>query len=232
MSTWLAAQQARLKALGFYQSTVDGLDGPSTQRAFELAIAAAERAAGVQPPAYPALPSQYSWLNTIGTLPLIVHEALKLIGTVEVAGRGSSSIITGWARELGIANVYSDDSIPWCGLFAGIVASRAKKDIGPVGNILWARNWAKFGNRVDGDPALGDICVFARGNAGHVAEAIAVDADGFIHILGGNQGDAVNIMRKHKKDLLAVRRPVYKDQPASVRVYSVAASGKVSSNEQ
>ncbi len=232
MNQWLKAQQERMARLGLYQSTIDGEWGPATERAFGNALALVEGARGIKPPPYPALPSSYAWLNDIGPLPLIVHEWLKMLGTTEVPGAADSPIIMGWAKEVGVEREYTSDSIPWCGLGQAVAAVRAKKDITPVGGVLWARNWAKFGVPVTGEPMLGDTAVFKRGNAGHVATVLAIDDAGMVHIVGANQQDAVNIMRKsYKKDFLCFRRPIYNTLPASVKTYRVAATGRVSSNE-
>jgi len=177
------------------------------------------------------LPPQYAWLETLGTLPKTIQEALKLLGTAEVVGKGSNKTIIGWRDELNLAGVkiegYSDDDIPWCGLFAAIVAHRAGKEV--VKDPLWARNWAKFGIK---SPAasLGDCLVFGRNGGGHVGWYVAEDASAY-HVLGGNQSNKACITRIAKNRCLAVRRPVYDRMPASVKPYRVKAAGGLSSNE-
>ena len=93
----------------------------------------------------------------MGQLPRTISEGLKLLGVAEIAGRGSNRTILAWRDELNAAGVtisgYSDDDIPWCGLFAAIVAHRAGKVV-PL-KPLWARNWAKFGT-LSVDAALGE----------------------------------------------------------------------------
>lgn len=64
-----------------------------------------------------ALPTKYKWLaNEDG--PLMLLEALKLYGTLEVAGSKSNPEILAWAKELGLRD-YTTDSIPWCRLIRG-----------------------------------------------------------------------------------------------------------------
>lgn len=172
------------------------------------------------------LPPNYAWLADVDP-PRIIREAVALLGTKEKAGPGDNPTIIGWARELGISN-YSADSIPWCGLFTAVVCARASWP--PVHQPLWARNWANFGARTQ-EAALGDVLVFERGTGGHVGFYIAEDDEAF-HVLGGNQGDAVSIVRIAKTRLLAARRPVWRAaQPASVKPYKVAAGGTLSTNE-
>ncbi|MBK6801648.1 TIGR02594 family protein [Novosphingobium sp.] len=178
------------------------------------------------------IPNAYAWLTKIGQLPRTISEGLKLLGVAEIAGRGSNRTILAWRDELNAAGVtisgYSDDDIPWCGLFAAIVAHRAGKVV-PL-KPLWARNWAKFGT-LSVDAALGDVLVFERpGGGGHVGFYVAED-DTAYHVLGGNQGNRVSITRIAQARCIAHRRPVYSKAPASVVPRVVKASGALSRNE-
>lgn len=172
------------------------------------------------------LPEKYQWLQEVSP-PRIIQEALELYGTLEKIGAGSNPVILEWAKECELA--YASDDIPWCGLFAAVVTKRAGWNV--VASPLWAKNWNKFGKKAD-KPSLGDVLVFTRaGGGGHVGFYVAEDAD-YFHVLGGNQGDAVSIVRLKKDRLLGVRRPAWKKmQPASVKPYFVDASGEVSTNE-
>lgn len=174
----------------------------------------------------PDLPKKYRWLLDIPTLPKLINEALKLYGTTEKVGPTSNPTIMDWSKEVEVP--YADDSVPWCGLFAAVVVQRAGKAF-PTGP-LWARNWAKYGTRSD-DPGLGDVLVFARGTGGHVGFYVGQDDTAF-HVLGGNQGDKVSIVRIGKDRLIAARRTKWTvAQPASVREYILAADGAISENE-
>lgn len=177
------------------------------------------------------LPAGYEWLGQIDQLPKTIQEGLKLLGTAEIVGKGSNRTIMAWRDELNQAGVaitgYSDDDIPWCGLFAAIVAHRAGKAV--VAAPLWARNWAKFG--FGGYQAsLGDVLVFVRDGGGHVGFYVAEDASAY-HVLGGNQGNRVSITRIAKDRCIAARRPDYKVRPTSVKPYQVKAGGALSRNE-
>ncbi len=166
------------------------------------------------------LPKAYSWLEDEGA-PRMLMEALKEYGTIEVPGKGSNPKITAWAHECGIG-AYSTDSIPWCGLFMALCAKRAGW-ARPV-NPLWARNWAAWG-KARRSAMLGDVIVFARGNAGHVAQYVGEDT-GYYHILGGNQMDKVCIERKAKSLAIAIRQAPWKvAQPANVRKVFLSPSG-------
>jgi uncharacterized protein (TIGR02594 family) len=180
------------------------------------------------------IPEQYAWLTKIDQLPRTIHEGLKSLGIKETIGTANNPVIMGWIDELAKAgkkiNGYSADSVPWCGLFAAIIAYRRADNIDEVvEDPLWARNWSKYGSLVD-EAMLGDMLVFGRQGGGHVGFYIAEDHASY-HVLGGNQGDAVSIVRIAKNRLLHVRRPKYKVQPTSVRKYMVMASGAISENE-
>lgn len=174
------------------------------------------------------LPAQYQWLNNVGLLPKMIQEALKEYGTLETPGAANNVKIMAWATETGLKNVYTADSVPWCGLFMAVVAKRAGKTY-PSGP-LWALNWAKFGVEA-GQPHLGDVLTFTRDGGGHVGLYVGEDAQAY-HVLGGNQSDAVNIKRIEKKRLYKARRPVYSiGAPPSAKPYILAATGGLSTNE-
>jgi uncharacterized protein (TIGR02594 family) len=178
------------------------------------------------------MPPGYEWLASVGTLPRTIQQGLKLYGTAEVVGKGSNKTIISWRDELNIAGNpvvgFSDDDVPWCGLFAAIVTYRAGYD--PVNSPLWARNWAKFG-KASTKPGLGDVLVFVRETGGHVGFYVAEDATAY-HVLGGNQSNRVSITRVAKARLIAARRPLFAiGQPASVKPYRTGANGALSRNE-
>lgn len=177
------------------------------------------------------LPAAYRWLEDVVELPRIIVEGLQLLGVRETPGGASNPVILGWASEIGVADVYRRDDVPWCGLFAGVVVKRSGWPV--VSGPLWARNWTRFGQPSPGGrPGLGDVLAFSRGTGGHVGFYVAEDADAF-HVLGGNQGDAVSIARIEKRRLLGARRPLWRiRQPAGVKPYAVAASGDLSTDER
>lgn len=176
-----------------------------------------------------SLPAAYKWLYDKQYAPLILKQAIALYGTVEIPGTKSNPVIMTWAEELGLKKVYSNDDIPWCGLFIAICALRAGWN--PVDDPLWARNWAKFGKPVNyantkpGAAALGDILVFPRGSGGHVAFYVGEDKTHY-HILGGNQSNKVCIIRQPKSPILAVRRCDWRiSQPLDVKPVTLSSKG-------
>lgn len=181
-----------------------------------------------------ALPSKYGYVGAPDA-PSLIKAAVPLYGTVEFAGKADNQAILNWAEEvekaLGAKHLgYTADSIPWCGLFAGVVAARAGWADQMPKTPLWAKSWLEFGQKAD-VPMFGDILVFGRDGGGHVGFYVGEDA-GYWHVLGGNQSDAVTITRIAKGRLLGARRPKWRvAQPASVRIVRVGASGPVSKNE-
>ncbi|WCT72383.1 TIGR02594 family protein [Sphingomonas naphthae] len=169
--------------------------------------------------------ASYPWVSAYP--PRMVAEAVRLIGVRETVGAKDDPRIMGWAKEAGIAGYWAD-SVPWCGLFLAVVARRAGKAV--PDKPLWALNWARFG-RAAPQPALGDVLVFRRPSGGHVGLYVAEDATAF-HVLGGNQGDRVCILRIAKARLHAMRRPLYRAEPASVRPYRMGTTtAALSTNE-
>lgn len=184
------------------------------------------------------LPKNYQWLESLKGLPNTIRFALAEYGVQEVVGRGSNQTILGWRDELNgaapagkpLVSGYSDDDIPWCGLFAAIITFRRLKNIVEVVmSPLWARNWSKYGVKSP-EPGLGDILVFSRGSGGHVGFYVGEDSTAY-HVLGGNQSNRVSITRVAKSRLLAARRPPYKVQPRAVKPYHLTSSGPLSKNE-
>jgi len=161
--------------------------------------------------------------------PRILVEAIKLIGTKEIVGKQHNPDILQWAKDLNLEKVYTNDEIPWCGLFVAICAHRANVEV--VKSPLWALNWAKYGNEAK-VPMLGDILTFKRNGGGHVGIYVGED-DTCYHVLGGNQNNQVNVIRILKSRLHKARRTAWKiAQPANVRVVKLTAKGAISKNEQ
>jgi uncharacterized protein (TIGR02594 family) len=172
------------------------------------------------------LPEKYQWLNKEGA-PRMLVEMLNIYGVVESPGDPDNPTILSWAKELGLAS-YKHDSIPWCGLAMAVAVKRAGKEV--VKDPLWAANWLNFGIKVK-DAMLSDVLVFKRTGGNHVALYVGED-EACYHIIGGNQGDKVSIIRIAKNRMTGIRRPIYTvAQPSNVRKINLAASGEVSVNE-
>jgi uncharacterized protein (TIGR02594 family) len=160
--------------------------------------------------------------------PKILVEAYKLIGVTELLGKDNNPVILGWADAVGLEKQYTADEIPWCGLFMAYVCYKAGKAF-PV-NPLWARNWNNFGTPQK-TAMLGDVLVFSRNGGGHVGIYVGED-DKCYHVLGGNQGDKVSIIRIQKVRCIGIRRTAWSvKQPDNVRVIKLSSTGVISTNE-
>jgi len=169
----------------------------------------------------------YSFLKN-ETAPKLLVEAYKLLGVKETLGKDNNPTILKWAEELGLNKIYTADEIPWCGLFIGYVCQKAGKQV--VKDPLWARNWLNFGSK-ENTAMLGDVLVFSRGSSGHVGIYVGEDEKAY-HVLGGNQGDAVSIVRITKVRCIGIRRTIWKVvQPTNVRVIKLNGNGLISENE-
>lgn len=183
-----------------------------------------------------ALPKKYSWLNNEGA-PKMLVEAIKHYGILEdpAAFRSTANIIR-WATEVSVSGWYTQDSIPWCGLFVGVVAKRAGYPFSAA-KLLSARAWLGWGEVVpDGREMLWDVLVFSRSgggaNGGHVGFYVGESETHFL-VFGGNQSDSVSFAWIAKSRLLGARRPKYAiGEPSNVRKILLSSQGEViSSNE-
>jgi uncharacterized protein (TIGR02594 family) len=169
----------------------------------------------------------YTWLKEEKS-PKILVEAVKHIGTKEIVGKQHNKKILEWAEAIGLKSVYTNDEIPWCGLFIAYCCHAQGLDI--VKHPLWALNWNKFGN-VAQVPMLGDVLTFIRNGGGHVGIYVGEDTTCY-HVLGGNQNNQVNVMRIEKSRLSQARRTAWKiAQPSNVRVVKLETKGEISQNE-
>jgi len=138
-------------------------------------------------------------------------EARRHIALREIPGAANNPVIMGWADRLGarvLGIKYDQDATPWCGLFAAWCVHQA--GLRPPGISIRAKAWADWGDDVGTvatRPPLGSVAVFGRDGGGHVGFVESVNRDGSLNILGGNQGDAVNVRRFPRARLIALRWP-------------------------
>ena len=114
--------------------------------------------------------------------------ARRAIGTREIPGKEHNSTIRKWLIELGAW--WTDDETPGCGTFVAHCAREADRALPKY----WyrAKDWLNTGTRLD-KPAYGCVVVFDRAGGGHVGFVVGKDKHGNLMVLGGNQGNAVNI---------------------------------------
>jgi uncharacterized protein (TIGR02594 family) len=156
-------------------------------------------------------------------------QARTYIGLEETPGPQHQPAITKWLDRLKAP--FRDDETAWCGTFVGGVFDEV--GIKPVASPWGARQWLKFGQPVP-KPTKGAVVVFWRGKpdgwSGHVGFVVGKDKAGNIMVLGGNQGDAVNIKPFATNRVLGYRWPLGESIPPAT-LPLLNSDGKVSKNE-
>jgi uncharacterized protein (TIGR02594 family) len=137
--------------------------------------------------------SEPSWLKIARS-----YDGLK-----EIPGPLHNQTIIRWLGKL--KAWWSNDEAPWCGVF---VAHCIKEAGLPYPKLyMRAKAWAEYGSLLRRDRlATGAILVFDRAGGGHVGFYVGEDA-GHYFVLGGNQDNAVNVMKLGKTRLVASRWP-------------------------
>lgn len=128
--------------------------------------------------------------------------ARGMIGVEEIPGPRHNPVIVKMRMALhGFG--FKDDDIPWCGDFV----AHCIKSAGLAIPKLYPRAlaWAEWGKACQ--PTVGAVVVFQRKGGGHVGFLVGEDRLHY-HVLGGNQSNAVNIMRMEKARAVAVRWPL------------------------
>lgn len=129
--------------------------------------------------------------------------AYRYVGVREVPGPKHNPTIIRWLEKL--RAWWRDDETPWCGVFVAHCMSEA--DLPYPKLYMRARAWDDYGALLRRDRlAPGAILVFDRKGGGHVGFYVGEDA-GFYYVLGGNQSNAVNVMKLGKSRLVASRWP-------------------------
>jgi uncharacterized protein (TIGR02594 family) len=142
--------------------------------------------------------------------PRWLAEARTFIGTREAPGRKHESKILHWWKL--IRAPFTDDLTPWC---AGFVGGMLEMSGIKSSRSAAARSYLKWGVKID-RPVLGCIVVFERGpRNGHVGFFVGKDSRGNLRILGGNQGDAVNVKSFDPARVIGYRWPTGEPFPAS-----------------
>jgi uncharacterized protein (TIGR02594 family) len=118
--------------------------------------------------------------------------ALSQYGNKEIRGEQDNPEILKYFDEIGFDGAKMKDETAWCSAFINWVCKVS--DL-PYTGKLNARSWLEVGVEVE-EPKLGDLVVFWRGSPtswkGHVGIYIN-KVDGFVSVLGGNQGNQVCI---------------------------------------
>ena len=124
-----------------------------------------------------------------------------------------------------------NDKTPWCGSFMGYAFAEAGVGRKIPRNFFRASEWGNAGTKLD-KPAYGCVAVFSRAGGGHVGIVVGVTKSGMLKILGGNQGNSVNIMDFDPKRVTNYRWISVGDAPHNHRYeLPILPAGTVSKNE-
>jgi uncharacterized protein (TIGR02594 family) len=140
--------------------------------------------------------------------------AQRYIGLAEIEG-GKSHPFISWCFSLCAMNLDTPDETPWCSAFAQHPAWELRL---PRSKSARARSWLLVGDPIPVSAAEpgADVVIFARGQGrqpgpdvidapGHVAYFAGIEGDSILAV-GGNQGNAVSLMRFPIRSVLGVRR--------------------------
>lgn len=156
--------------------------------------------------------------------------ARTYLGQKETKGPHHNPHILKWWKNIGAP--FEDDETPWCGAFVGGVLSEV--GIKPVKGGASARSWLRLPVKLD-RPAVGSVVIFWRGSkggaSGHVGFVVGQDQKGNMMVLGGNQGDAINIKPFGKDRVLGYRWPGIYPYEERFNLPVINSDGKLSTNE-
>lgn len=122
------------------------------------------------------------------TDPKWLQLARSFIGLREVKGGQHAPEIVQFWKDIKRGGI-KDDETPWCAAFVGAMLERAGIR---SSRFESAKSYLQWGELLT-EPCLGCIVVFTREGGGHVGFVVGMDKAGNLLVLGGNQGDAVNI---------------------------------------
>lgn len=148
--------------------------------------------------------------------------ALKHAGLKEIKGKEDNPVIIQMFYDIGYNGHSLKDETSWCSLFVCWCCKVAGYQ--HTGK-LYARSFAEFDGVIkiedEKDVQLGDIVVFWRGShdgdlipgsniaKGHVAFFMNFDQDErYVNVLGGNQGNMVQISKYYKNRVIGYYRPL------------------------
>lgn len=128
--------------------------------------------------------------------------AQRFVGVKETPGATSTPLVLAMLQLDGAWP--KDDAVPWCSAFVNFIAWLLRL---PRSKSLAARSWLDVGVPIDIERARpgSDVVILSRDGGGHVGFFAGYDGK-IVHLLGGNQSDAVNVTGFPASRVLGVRR--------------------------
>lgn len=128
-----------------------------------------------------------------------MDSAGNYIGTSENGNSNTGAQVDAWNAAVG-----ADSGSPWCASFVN--ASLAANGISGTGSAS-SQSFKTWGVAANG-PVTGAVVVFSNGDGtGHVGFVQSVNSNGTINVLGGNQGNSVNVSTYNTSKVVAYRLP-------------------------
>jgi uncharacterized protein (TIGR02594 family) len=156
-----------------------------------------------------------------------ITEGNKFIGLKEIPGPRHNLTILNWLKEL--KAWWSEDETPWCGVYVAHCIKACNYQIPKyyMRAKAWSENWGvELPTATDGC-----IVVFDRKGGGHVGFVLGVTKDNLLAVLGGNQGNAVNIAKFDRSRVVGYYWPKEFALPNTYRTSQIDIDGGVSTNE-
>jgi uncharacterized protein (TIGR02594 family) len=132
--------------------------------------------------------------------------ANQYVGLKEVPGPKHNPTILKWLNQLGAW--WREDETPWCGTF--VAACMEEAGLPKAKDWFRAKAWMKWGVPVTA--RVGAVAVFDRQGGGHVGFVVGETAYHYA-VLGGNQGNMVNVIGMPKNRLVGFRWPAGDTSP-------------------
>jgi uncharacterized protein (TIGR02594 family) len=161
------------------------------------------------------------------TEPFWMAHARRYIGVAEVPGPKSNPVIVGFWKLAKLSGI-KDDLVPWCAGFACAVLEeagiRSPRTDGAKNFLLWGQPLPMA--------SVGCIVVFGRTGGYHVGFVVGKDKAGNLLVLGGNQGDAVNIRAFPLPRVLGYVWPPHEPVPAIATLPVLTIAGATVSTSE
>lgn len=149
--------------------------------------------------------------------PMWLTEARRHVGVREIPGVNHHPLIVQMWRAIKRGGI-KDDETPWCAAFVGFCL----ENVGIVSTRFEsARSYLTWGRSLR-TPVPGCIVVLTREGGGHVGFVTGVKSDGRLLVLGGNQGNEVNIRAFPRERASGYRWPLAVPLPAAGLALGVA----------
>lgn len=141
--------------------------------------------------------------------PIWLTKAREHIGLREIKGERHSPEILQFWRDIKRGGIKSDEAA-WCAGFVGAMLERSGLQ---STRFESAKSYLTWGTPLSA-PALGAVVVFEREGGGHVGFVAGIEVgSGNLLVLGGNQGDEVNIRAFPRSRVAGYRWPLGQPMP-------------------